>query len=422
VALGLAVLPATAFAQDGAIDVADSGDTAWMLTATALVLLAALPGVALFNGGRIGARNFLSLVLQMAAIMAAVSLAWIIAGYTVAFGDVTSGWLGSGNAWMLITLGNVRGESYVPESALALHQIVVAGFAATLMCAAWAGRARFGWAVLFATLWSVVVYAPVAHWLQGGGWLAASVGAIDFGGGISLAVCAGVSGLVAAMLVGKRHGYPGEVEPGFSPSVTLLGAGLAWVGWFGLGGGAALAANDDAASALINMHAAACAGGLGWLALDRFRQGKPTAVGFGSGVIAGLVATLAGALYISPGAAMLTGLSGAIVARGVRALLRRHTAIDDALDLFALFAASGMTGALLLGPFLSDGLGGIGYDEGMNVIAQTFAQALGIAVVVVWSMLVSAVLAIMASLLVPMRVSEDAEAQGLDVSSHGEHA
>ncbi|MDE8654155.1 ammonium transporter [Novosphingobium album (ex Liu et al. 2023)] len=417
----LLAVPATAFAQDGRIDVVDTGDTAWLLAASALVLIAAIPGIALFNAGRIDARNVLSVLFQPLAIVAAVSLAWIAAGYTVAFGDVTRGWLGSGNAWMLISLGNVREGVNVPESAFAFYQVLVAGLAASLLCGAWAGRARFGWAVAFASLWSIVAYAPVAHWLRGGGWLSASVGTLDFAGGLTMATCAGVSAIVAAMLVGRRRAE--TAEPGFSASVSLLGAGLAWIGWLGLAGGAALAANDDAASVLINTHAAACAGGLGWLALDRFRRGgKPGAADFASGLLAGLAAILAGALYVSPGAAMVIGLAGTLAARAARALLRRFTAIDDTLDVFALFGASGAAGSIMLGLFLSPGLGGVGYDTGMTMIAQLLAQVIGVGIVAVWSIFVTAILAIMVSMLVPMRVGEDAEAEGLDVASHGDHA
>lgn len=413
-----AALPSLAMAQDGATEASDSGDTAWLLAATALLMIAALPGLALFQAGRARSTAFVATLLQTAAVAAAVSLAWIVAGYTLAFGVVTSGWLGGGNAWMLIELGNVRDGLAVPESAFALFQIACAMLAAVIMLGAWSGRARFGWVVLFAAAWSVVVLAPVLHWLWGGGWLASASGTIDFAGGTAIEVAAGTSALVTAVLMGRGIDFPREKSAGLSP-ITLAGALLIWIGWFGLCGGSAFAANDDATSALISVHAAACAGALARLLIDRLRRQPPRAEAFGLGLVSGLAAIAPAALYVSPGGAIAIGALGAALATGAAALVRR-LGVDDRLDVFALFAVPGAAGSLLVGVFMAQALGGTGYDDTMNPIAQVVAQAIGIAVVAAWSAIGSTIIALMASLVFPMRVSEGSEEAGLDTASHGE--
>ncbi|WP_374414055.1 ammonium transporter [Novosphingobium colocasiae] len=413
----LALMPQAALAQDGALDVADSGDTGWLLIAALLVLLAAVPGLGLYHGARVRAGNAVSAMLQAAAVTMAVSLVWIIVGYTVAFGMVTNGWLGSGNAWMLIELGNVRQNTGAPESAFALYQIVLAALAAVLMTGAWAGRARFGWALAFCTLWSLVVYAPVAHWIWGGGWLSQGVGTLDWGGGIVIETTAGVSALVVAIMLGRgKFATSDAAPPAFG---ALTGAGLVWLGWLGLVGGAALAANDDAAAAIIAAHAAAAAGALTGLALDNWRHGKPTAAGFAGGAIAGLAIATPAAGYVSPGAAILFGIVGAAACRAATRLFQDRLGIDDRLSVFATFGIGGLLGALLLGVFTSPSLGGVGYDEGMGMIAQMTAQVVAMLVVSVWAIIATVILAVMASTLFPMRVSEDAERDGLDRASHG---
>ncbi|HNJ46926.1 MAG TPA: ammonium transporter, partial [Novosphingobium sp.] len=236
-ALGLAtvaaLMPVAALAQDALDDVADSGDTAWILTSAALVLLMTMPGLTLFYGGLVRTKNFLSVMVQVGAIAAIASLLWIVCGYSVAFGHVTNGWLGAGNAWMLLDLGNVREGTAIPESAFALFQMIFAAITPALMVGAWVDRARFGWVVGFSALWGLAVYAPVAHWLWGGGWLSAAMGTKDFAGGIVVHTTAGVSALVAALLLGKRQGFPRTLMLPHSPSLTMVGAAMLWMGWFG---------------------------------------------------------------------------------------------------------------------------------------------------------------------------------------------
>ena len=425
-ATGLAALaasmPAIAHAQEGAIDAADSGDTAWILISSALVLLMTMPGLTLFYGGLLRAKNFLSVMVQVGAIAALGSLLWIIAGYTMAFGTVTNGWLGAGNAWMLIDLGNVREATAVPESAFALFQMTFAAITPALMAGAWVDRARFGWVVAFCALWGLVVYAPVAHWVWGGGWLSAAMNTKDFAGGIVVHTTAGISSLVAAMLLGKRQGFPRTLMLPHSPSLTMAGAALLWVGWFGFNGGSALAANDDAASAIINTHTAACMAAMAWLAIERFTVGKATSVGFATGAVAGLATVTPAAGYISPGAAMVLGILAASICYPMIQVVKKRLKIDDSLDVFAVHGVGGIIGSLLLAVFISPSFGGIGYDEGYSMVNQLPAQAGGVGVVAARSAPATAVLAVGVSMVMPMRVSEDDEREGLDLASHGERA
>ncbi len=417
-----AAAPTIVHAQQGAIDPADSGDTAWILISSALVLMMAMPGLTLFYGGLVRAKNFLSVLVQCGAIAAVASLLWIVTGYTLAFGQVTTGWLGAGNAWMLNDLGNLRAGYAIPESSFALFQMTFAAITPALMAGAWVDRARFGWVVGFCALWGLAVYAPVAHWLWGGGWLSSRFGTLDFAGGIVVHTTAGVSALIAALLLGRRQGFPKTLMLPHSPSLTLAGAALLWVGWFGFNGGSALAANDDAASAIINTHAAASMAAMVWLLIERFTVGKPTSVGFATGAIAGLATVTPAAGFISPGAAILFGAVAACVCYPMIQLVKQKLKIDDSLDVFAVHGVGGITGSLLLAVFLSTSLGGTGYAEGMTMASQLAAQAAGVGVVAVWSAVVSAVLAVVVSLAFPMRVGEDAEREGLDITSHGERA
>jgi ammonium transporter, Amt family len=404
-----ALTPTLALAQDGAVDPVNSGSAAWILTSAALVLLMTLPGLGLFYGGLVRAKNFLSVLVQCGAIAAIASLLWIVVGYTLAFGEVTGGWLGAGNAWMLIDLGEVRAGTDIPESAFVLFQMMFAAITPALMAGAWVDRARFGWVVGFCALW-------------GGGWLSSGFGTLDFAGGIVVHTTAGVSALVASVLVGRREGFPKTLMLPHSPSLTMAGGMMLWIGWFGFNGGSALAANDDAASAIIATHAAASAAALAWLVIERVNVGKPTTVGFATGAIAGLATVTPAAGYISPGAAIVFGILAACLCYPMIQLVKQRWLIDDSLDVFAVHGIGGITGSILLAIFISPSLGGVGYAEGMGMGSQMLAQLMGIGVVALWSAIASAIIALMVSIVLPMRVSVDAEREGLDIDSHGERA
>ena len=420
---GMLAFPALAQTPEPALlDAADSGDTAWLLTSSALVLLMAAPGLTLFYGGLVRAKGFLAVLVQVGAIVAVASLLWVAVGYSLAFGTVSSGWLGGGNALMLSGLGNIREGLTVPESGFALFQLTFAAITPALMVGAWVDRARFGWVLGFCALWGLIVYAPVAHWIWGGGWLASRFGTLDFAGGIVVHTTAGVSALVAALLLGKRAGFPKTLMLPHSPALTMAGAGLLWMGWFGFNGGSALAATDDAASAILNTHIAASMAALTWLAIEKWQVGKPTSVGFATGAIAGLATVTPAAGFISPGAAMLFGVVASGVCYAAIQLVKQRLKIDDSLDVFAVHGVGGMTGALLLAFFLHPALGGTGYAEGMAMPSQLGAQAVGVGVVALWSAIATAIAALAVSMVLPMRVSEDEERDGLDITSHGERA
>lgn len=423
-ATGALLLPALAQAQGIASveDAADTGDTAWILVSSAFVLMMAMPGLTLFYGGLVRAKGFLAVLVQVGAIAAVASVLWVMVGYTLAFGQVSGGWIGAGNAWMLLDLGNVRANTTIPESAYVLFQMAFALITPALMVGAWVDRARFGWVVAFCALWSLLVYAPVAHWIWGGGWLASRFGTLDFAGGIVVHTTAGVSALVVAMLLGKRSGFPKTLMLPHSPALTMAGAALLWVGWFGFNGGSALAANDDAASAIINTHLAACVAALVWIGIEKFSVGKATSVGFATGAVAGLATVTPAAGYIAPGAAMILGVVAAAICYPMIQLVKQRLEIDDSLDVFAVHGVGGMVGSILLALFISPGFGGTGYAEGMNLARQLVAQVAGVGIVALWSAIATVICALMVSMVIPMRVSEDEEREGLDITSHGERA
>lgn len=399
----------------------NSGDTAWMLGAALFALLLTIPGLALFYSGRTESRNVLSVALQIGGIAAIVSLLWIIMGYTLAFGIAGNGVIGAGNAWMLIGLGAVREGTFVPESAYAFFQMAPTIFAAAIMVGAWTERAKFGWVIAFAALWSLIVYAPIAHWIMGNGWLATS-GTIDYAGGITIHISAGVSALVAAIMIGRREGWPKAIKFPSSPALTLAGAGLIWAGWLALIGGNELTAGDGAASAMLNAHVAACVAALVWLLMEKIQTGYVSATGFAQGLIAGLVTISASAGYVSPGGAILIGAIAAPLCYIISGIIQNVFAVDDSLDVFATHGFGGILGALLAAIFVSESFGGLGYDEGIGIFGQIVTQLMAIGVTIIWSVVGTLVIGVSISLLLPMRAAKDDEEAGLDKTHHGERA
>ena len=402
-------------------DVANSGDTAWILTSSALVLFMTLPGLALFYGGLVRSKNFLSVLIQCMAVAGICSVLWIIVGYTLAFGQVTNGFLGNGLNWMFGNLGNVREGTAIPESTFALFQMTFAVITPALMIGAWVERARFGWVVAFSALWLLVVYAPVTHWIWGGGWLS-NLGVLDFAGGIVVHTTAGVSALVVAIMLGKRMGWPRTLMLPHSPALTVAGAAMLWVGWFGFNGGSALTATDDASAAIINTHIAASTAALVWILIEKFKVGKSTAVGVATGAIAGLATITPAAGFVGPGASIIIGAVASIVCFMAVGLVKNGFKIDDSLDVFAVHGVGGILGSLMLALFISEGFGGTGYGEGMAFGSQFVAQLIGVGAVAIWSAVATAILGFGISFILPMRVSEDDERDGLDISNHGERA
>jgi ammonium transporter, Amt family len=397
----------------------DTGSTAWVLTASALVLFMTLPGLALFYGGLLRARNLLSILMHCFAICCAVSLIWALFGYSLAFGD-GGGLIGGFGKAFLAGLGPNSGP-HLPEIAFALFQMTFAIITPALIVGAFAERARFSFVLWFSVLWSIVVYLPVAHVVWGGGW-AAQAHVFDFAGGIVVHTTAGVSALMAAILIGPRSGFPHHLSLPHNPGMTMAGAGMLWVGWFGFNGGSALAANGNAAYAIMATHLAASAAAMTWMAIEWLRAGKPTSIGLVTGAVAGLATITPASGYIAPMGAIALGAIGGAVCFVATNLIKRQFRIDDTLDVFAVHGIGGMTGSILVAVLAAPALGGVGYAAGMDLSRQLVVQIVTVAGVAAWSLVATFILVKLIGVGTKPRVSREQEIEGLDVASHGERA
>ena len=402
-------MPSVALAQDSI----NSGDTAWILTATALVLFMSLPGLALFYGGLVRAKNYLSVLMKIYAIAALASIVWVVAGYSIAFGTGNAWWGGLDNLF-LKSLGRDAVSGTIPESVFLAFQMTFAVITPGLIVGAFVERVKFFPVLIFTVLWLLFVYAPVTHWIWGGGWLAEK-GVVDFAGGLVVHATAGISALVYVFMLGKRKGFPTDISVPHRPAIVMIGASMLWVGWFGFNGGSQLAADGGAGMALLVTHIAASMGTLVWIAFESIGGRKPSLVGAATGTIAGLATVTPAAGVLGPGGAILMGLAGGIICYLAVNLIRVKLKIDDSLDVFAVHGVGGMLGILLL-PFLSaPALGGTG--DGNFIVQLT-----GTAAVVVWSALVSIIILAVLKATLGLRVSEEQEYEGLDTSLHGESA
>ncbi|MEA1831679.1 ammonium transporter [Methylobacterium durans] len=417
---GLALLLLSATPSLAAAGPVDSGQVAWILTASALVLFMTLPGLGLFYGGLVQARNVLSVLMQCFAICCIASVLWAICGYSLAF-DGNGALIGTLNKAFLAHLDAVRAPTLLPESVFALYQMTFAVITPALIIGAFPERVAFPFVALFSALWLMLVYVPVAHWIWGGGWLA-GLGTLDFAGGIVVHTTAGVSALLLAVMVGKRRGFPAALQPPHSPGMTMMGAGMLWVGWFGFNGGSALSADGSAANAILATHLSASAGALAWTAAEWVKIRKPTSIGIVTGCIAGLATITPAAGFVSPAAALAIGTAGGLVCFYATLYVKHRLAIDDSLDVFAVHGVGGMLGSLLLAVFALPDLGGAGLGEGGTMLRQLGVQALAIAVTALWSCLVTYALTRMIGAITPLRVEAEAEYEGLDIASHGERA
>jgi Amt family ammonium transporter len=398
----------------------DTGDTAWVLGAAALVLFMT-PGLALFYGGLVRSKNVLGTMMQSVAAIAVVSVVWLLAGYSLAFGADAGGLIGDLSR---VGFAGVGAEPHllapsVPETAFASFQLMFAVITPALIAGAFAERVRFGGYLLFVALWSLAVYAPLAHWVWGGGFLGAGgVGALDFAGGTVVHVSAGAAALAAALFVGKRRGFPrGSFAPHNVPMV-VLGAGILWFGWFGFNAGSAVGANGLASSAFLATHLGAAGAMLGWLVPERLRHGKATAVGAASGAVAGLVAITPAAGYVTPLAALAIGLAGGAVCFAA-VELKGRLGYDDALDAVGVHLVGGIAGALLTGVLASLAVNPAGADGSLGQLgrqAAAVAITLGFSFAATWGILA------LVQRLVGFRVDADAEEVGVDVAEHGESA
>jgi ammonium transporter, Amt family len=402
----------------GAIDAAD---TAWLLTATALVLLMTLPGLALFYGGLVRGKNTLSVLMQCFAITCVASMLWLIAGYSLTFrdGGAAQALIGGFDRIFLAGMDRAAVVGSVPEPVYFMFQLTFAVIAPALVIGGYAERIRFSVVLWFSSLWLMFVYVPVAHWIWGGGWLA-KLGVMDFAGGIVVHVNAGVAALVCALVVGRRRGFPGTPMPPHSLPLVVCGAGLLWVGWFGFNGGSALHANGTAGMAILATHLGASAGALAWMLSEWSRYGKPSVLGVVTGMVAGLGTITPASGYVGPAGAVAIGAIAGTVCFFATQLLKRVLHIDDSLDVSPVHGVGGVVGSLLTGVFASVALGGTGFPVQSGIGAQLAVQALGIAVTAVWCGLITWLILLVLKATLGLRVSDEHESEGLDLAAHGE--
>ena len=411
-AIGLIIWPGLAFAS------VDTGDTAWILTATALVLFMTLPGLALFYAGLVQPKNIVSVLMHHFAIACLMSVLWVVAGYSLAFsGD--DAYLGDlGNLFMsAITIDSLSGT--IPESLFGAFQMTFAVITPALIIGAYVERIRFSAVLIFSGLWLLVVYAPVTHWVWGGGFMAA-MGVMDFAGGIVVHATAGTAALVAAVVIGRRRNFPASVQPPHSPVLTMVGACMLWVGWFGFNGGSALAAGQGAAMALLVTHISAAVASLVWMVIEWKKFGRPSLVGIATGMVAGLATVTPASGFIGVPGGIILGLVGGYFCYVAVDIIRNRLNIDDSLDVFAVHGVGGILGSLLVAVLATDTFSGLGLAEGMSITSQLSVQAISVGITVIWTAIASYVILKIAGVFGGLRVSDDDEVEGLDIAQHGE--
>lgn len=416
----LSCIPAVSWAEG-----IDTGATAWMLTATALVLFMTIPGLSLFYAGLVRSKNVLSVLMQCFALTGAMSILWFVVGYTMAFGSggEAGPWLGDfGNVlFASIRLDSVTGD--IPTSLFAMFQMTFAIITPALIVGAFAERMKFSSMLVFSILWLLLVYAPVCHWVWGGGWLQ-QMGLLDFAGGTVVHITAGVAALVAALVMGPRKGFPQTAMMPHNLTMTVTGAGMLWVGWFGFNAGSAVAANGNAAMALMATHISASAGAMAWMACEWIRHGKPSVLGIVTGMVAGLGTITPASGSVGPAAALVIGLSAGVLCFYMTLLIKRKLHIDDSLDVFPVHGVGGILGTLLVGVYCSPDLGlfsglGFGGDNG-SIAEQLKVQAIGVIATFIYTAVVSWILLKVIGALMGLRVTGDQETEGLDIVLHDE--
>ena len=406
------LMPTAAFAA------VDSGDTAWILTATALVLFMTLPGLALFYAGLVQSKNVISVLMHHFAVACLMSVLWVVAGYSLAFSG-GGAWVGDlSNLFMgAVTAETVSGT--IPESLFGAFQMTFAVITPALIIGAYVERIKFSAVLIFSGLWLLVVYAPVTHWVWGGG-IMAGWGVMDFAGGIVVHATAGTAALVAALVIGKRRSFPSSVQPPHSPILTMIGACMLWVGWFGFNGGSALAAGQNAAMALLVTHISAAVASLVWMVIEWRKFGRPSVVGIATGMVAGLATVTPASGFIGVPGGIILGLAGGYICYVAVDIIRGKLGIDDSLDVFAVHGVGGILGSLLVAVLATDTFAGMGLAEGMTVGGQLMVQAKSVVITVLWTAVASYAILKIAGMFGGLRVDEEAELEGLDLSQHGE--
>ncbi len=407
----------TALAEEAKLD---SGDTAWMLTSTALVLMMTIPGVALFYGGMVRKKNVLATVMQSFAVTCLMTVLWMIIGYSLAFGDGgdMNAYIGGMDKLLLRGMGVDALSGTIPESVFMTFQMTFAIITPALICGGFADRMKFSSMLVFLGLWMVLVYAPITHWVWGGGFLG-EAGVLDFAGGTVVHINAGIAALVAALVLGKRRGYGTENMAPHNLVLSVIGASMLWVGWFGFNAGSAVAANGSAGMAMAVTQIAAAAAAISWMVIEWISRGKPSVLGIVSGAVAGLVAITPASGYVDPFGALIIGLVAGLVCYWGAVVLKPKLGYDDSLDVFGVHGLGGIAGALLTGVFAVEAIGGTpGLLEGNA--GQVLIQLEGIAATIIYWRIVTFVLLQVIGAVMGLRVDEEEEVTGLDYSLHGE--
>ena len=411
------VAPAVALADEG--PVLNSGDTAWMLTSTALVLFMTIPGLSLFYAGMVRSKNALSVMMQGFVITCLITVLWVVYLYALAFGNDVGGLIGNLDKAFHngISFDTLKGT--IPESVFSTFQLTFAIITPALIVGAFAERMKFSAMLWFMGLWATLVYAPIAHWVWGGGWLA-GMGVMDFAGGTVVHINAGIAGLVAALVMGKRRGYPNTPIKPSNLVLTLVGAGMLWVGWFGFNAGSQLAADGRAGMAMLVTQVATAAAALTWMFAEWFRHGKPSALGLASGAVAGLVAITPASGYVGPEGALAIGIAAGLGCYFAVVKVKRAFGYDDSLDAFGVHGVGGIIGAILTGVFADASFGGIGLAEGVTITGQVTTQFLGAGATIVYCGIATFIILKIIDAVIGLRVIDEEEEVGLDLSLHDE--
>ena len=413
-----ALFPSLALAADSL----NGADTAWIMTSTALVLFMTLPGLALFYGGLVRSKNVLSVLMQCFAIAGVASILWFVAGYSLAFGEGNA-WIGDMSKAMLAGVGRDTLSGSIPESLFMMFQMTFAIITPALIIGGFAERMKFSAMLLFSGIWLMLVYVPVTHWVWGGGWLG-EMGVYDFAGGIVVHITAGVAALVAAMVLGPRKGFPGTPMMPHNMTMTIAGAGMLWVGWFGFNGGSALASDGNASMAILATHISAATGAMTWLVIEWIRFGKPSALGAVTGMVAGLGTITPASGFVGPGGALIIGLLAGSICFVATQYIKRVLKIDDSLDVFPVHGVGGILGTLMAGILSSTGLGvfsGYGFADGISSISgQLQVQLIGVAATIVFTAVVTYIILKLIDAMIGLRVDQEQEIEGLDIVLHEE--
>jgi len=407
----------TVWAQEGTSNAIDTGDTAWILVSTALVMCMILPGLALFYGGLVRSKNVLGTIMHTMIILCIISIVWVLWGYTLAFGPDVGGVIGGLDYLGLMGVGtDPFPGTGIPHLLFMVFQLMFAAITVALITGCFAERMKFTALLAFAVLWSTFVYSPLAHWVWGGGWMA-QIGGLDFAGGVVVHISSGFGALICAIVVGQRKGLGVEAMPPHNLPMTVLGTGLLWFGWFGFNAGSALGANELAASAFVATHIAACAGGLSWMVAEWINQGKPTILGVASGIISGLATITPGAGFLGPISALFVGLAAGVICY-TAVIWKTRLGYDDSLDVVGIHGVGGFTGILATGLFASIGATGLFFGNAEQFLVQVVIAVASL----VFAVVVTYIILKVVDVTIGLRVSPEDEVVGLDLSQHNERA